>query len=142
MAVIASEVNAVCIERCSGYFTAGGRTEYAMDGCPHRCYADCSGSFRNIFSVPYGLTLSNSIFLPPAYSPALTYFGRERDWWVTWNYLTVLKEKNRNRKCTTCAICWLKSVLHEEKRLEQENHFPVPDFSQQIVQVVLFHNVG
>jgi hypothetical protein len=41
---------------------------------------------------------------------------------VTCNYLTVLKEKNRNRRSTTCAICWLKSVLHEEKRREQENH--------------------
>jgi hypothetical protein len=68
------------------------------------------------------LTLSNPIFLPPAYSPALVYFGRERGWWITCNYPTVLKEKNRNRKSTTCAICWLKSVLHEEKRRKQENH--------------------
>jgi hypothetical protein len=66
--------------------------------------------------------LSNPILLPPAYSPALIYFGRERGWWITCNYPTVLKEKNRNRKSTTCAICWLKSVLHEEKRREQENH--------------------
>jgi hypothetical protein len=65
------------------------------------------------------LTLSNPIFLPPAYSPALIYFGRERGWWITCNYPTVLKEKNRNRKSTTCAICWLKSVLHEEK----EEHY-------------------
>jgi hypothetical protein len=43
------------------------------------------------------LTLSNPIFLPPAYSPALVYFGRERGWWITCNYPTVLKEKNRNR---------------------------------------------
>jgi hypothetical protein len=41
---------------------------------------------------------------------------------VTCNYCTVLKEKNRNRKSTTCAICWLKSVIHEEKCREQENH--------------------
>jgi hypothetical protein len=41
------------------------------------------------------LTLSNSIFLPTAYSPALTCFGRERGWWITCNYPTVLKEKNR-----------------------------------------------
>jgi hypothetical protein len=44
------------------------------------------------------LTLSNPIFLPPAYSPALINFGRERGWWITCNYPTVLKEKNRNRK--------------------------------------------
>jgi hypothetical protein len=67
------------------------------------------------------LTLSNPIFLPTAYFTALIYFGRERGWWITCNYPTVLKQKNRNRKSTTCAICWLKSVLHEEKRLEQEN---------------------
>jgi hypothetical protein len=68
--------------------------------------------------VYWSLTLSNPIFLPPAYSPALVYFGRERGWWITCNYPTVLKEKNINRKSTTCAICW----LHEEKRREQENH--------------------
>jgi hypothetical protein len=70
----------------------------------------------------WSLTLTNPIFLPPAYSPALIYFGRERGWWITCNYPTVLKEKNGNRKRTTCAICWLKSVLHEEKRREQKNH--------------------
>jgi hypothetical protein len=68
------------------------------------------------------LTLSKPIFLPPAYSPALIYFGRERGWWITCNYPTVLKEKNRNKKSTTCTTCWLKSALHEEKRREQENH--------------------
>jgi hypothetical protein len=40
------------------------------------------------------LTLSNPIFLPTAYSPALIYFGRERHWWITCNYPTVLKEKH------------------------------------------------
>jgi hypothetical protein len=40
------------------------------------------------------LTLSNPIFLPTAYSPALICFGQERSWWITCNYLTVLKEKN------------------------------------------------
>jgi hypothetical protein len=68
------------------------------------------------------LTLSNPIFFPPTYSPALIYFGRETGWWITCNYPTVFKEININRKSTTCAICWLKSVLHEEKRREQENH--------------------
>jgi hypothetical protein len=53
------------------------------------------------------LTLSSPIILPPAYSPALIYLGRERGWWVTCNYPAVLKEKNINRniKSTTCAIC-------------------------------------
>jgi hypothetical protein len=40
------------------------------------------------------LTLSNPIFLPTAYSPALICFGREKGWWITCNYPTVLKEKN------------------------------------------------
>jgi len=40
------------------------------------------------------LTLSNPIFLPTTYSPALVYFGRERGWCITCNYPTVLKEKN------------------------------------------------
>jgi hypothetical protein len=42
----------------------------------------------------FPLTLSNPIFLPTTYSPALIYFGRERGWWITCNYPTVLKEKN------------------------------------------------
>jgi hypothetical protein len=64
----------------------------------------------------WSLTLSNPIFLPPAYSPAFIYFGWEGCWWITCNYPTVLKQRiiNRNRKSTTYAICWLKSVIHEE----------------------------
>jgi hypothetical protein len=41
------------------------------------------------------LTLS---ILPPTYSPALIYFGRERGWWITCNYPRVLKEKNINKQ--------------------------------------------
>jgi hypothetical protein len=122
------------------------------------CLLACNG--RSCVWIPSGhnmscfirltlLTLSNPIFLPPAYSSALIYFGRERGWWITCNYPTVLKEKNRNWKSKTCAVCWLKSVLHEEKRGEQENHNvglrPTlwfsscsTDLSQQIAQVVLF----
>jgi hypothetical protein len=44
------------------------------------------------FDVPC-LTLSNPIFLPTAYSPALIRFGRERGWWITCNYPTVLKRE-------------------------------------------------
>jgi hypothetical protein len=40
------------------------------------------------------LTLSNLIFLPTTYSPALICFGQEKGWWITCNYPTVLKEKN------------------------------------------------
>jgi hypothetical protein len=44
------------------------------------------------------LTLSNLIFLPTAYSLALICFERERGWWITFNYPTVLKEKNTEKQ--------------------------------------------
>jgi hypothetical protein len=44
------------------------------------------------------LTLPNPIFLPTAYSPDLICFGRERGWWITCNYPTVLKEKNMQKQ--------------------------------------------
>jgi hypothetical protein len=44
------------------------------------------------------LTLSNPIFLPTAYSPALICFGWERGWWITCNYPTVLKEKQKEKQ--------------------------------------------
>jgi hypothetical protein len=44
------------------------------------------------------LSLSNPIFVPTAYSPALICFGRERAWWITCNYPTVLKEKNMEKQ--------------------------------------------
>jgi hypothetical protein len=46
------------------------------------------------FYVSGLLTPSNPIFLPTAYSPALTCFGQERGWWITCNYPSVLKKKN------------------------------------------------
>jgi hypothetical protein len=67
------------------------------------------------------LTLSNPIFLPPAHSPALIYFGWERGWWITCNYPTVLKEKNR--KSTTCN-----EVQHYD--------FPVPDAFPHVVRTL------
>jgi hypothetical protein len=66
------------------------------------------------FGIGVSLTLSNPIFLPTAYSPALSYLGGKE---VGRLLVIILQlKKNRNRKSTTCAICWLKSVLHEEKR--------------------------
>jgi hypothetical protein len=44
------------------------------------------------------LTLPNPNFLPTAYSPVLICFGRERGWWITCNYPTVLKEKNMEKQ--------------------------------------------
>jgi hypothetical protein len=48
--------------------------------------------------APPELTLSNPIFLPPANSPALIYFGRESGWWITCNYPTVLKGEKHKQK--------------------------------------------
>jgi hypothetical protein len=52
----------------------------------------------------YKLILSNPIFLPTAYSPALIYFGRERGRWITCNCPTVLKEKNRETERVQAAL--------------------------------------
>ena len=73
---------------------------------------------KNSLNITCILTLSNPIFLPTAYSPALIYFG-----WETqpreYNAQSPVHIKTlgllRNRKSTTCAMCWPKSVLHEEK---------------------------
>jgi hypothetical protein len=68
------------------------------------------------------LTLSNPIFLPPAYSPALIYFGLERGWWITCLYYmrkrvgqapTAERENKRNEK--TCRTS-------SDIGAEQENH--------------------
>jgi hypothetical protein len=62
------------------------------------------------------LTLSNPIFMPTAYSPALICFGRERGQWITCNYPTVLKEKNiEKQKEYNLRYLLVKSVLHKEK---------------------------
>jgi hypothetical protein len=53
------------------------------------------------------LTISNPIFLPPAYSPAFIYFGLERGWWITCPYYmrkrvgqapTAERENKHNKK--------------------------------------------
>jgi hypothetical protein len=100
----------------SGHYTR--KHKFMAHDLKNRDLETNSNTFIKHPAEEEALTLSNPIFLPPAYSPALMYFGRERGWWVTCNYPTVLKEKNRNRKSTTCAICWLKSILHEEKHRE------------------------
>ena len=62
----------------------------------HQLTRSWSSSINLPWHLPHWefLTLSNPIFLPTAYSPALIYCGRERGWWIT---------------------CWLKPVIHEEK---------------------------
>jgi hypothetical protein len=63
-------------------------------------------SFPQVKSKGGALTLSNPIFLPPAYSPALIYFGLERGWWTTCPYYmksiglapTAERENKRNKK--------------------------------------------
>jgi len=56
--------------------------------------SDCN-DLKN-FLQGSGLTLSNPIFLLTAYSPARICFGRERGWWITCNYPTVLTLKSLN----------------------------------------------
>jgi hypothetical protein len=62
------------------------------------------------------LTLSNPIFLPTAYSQALIFLQVQP---CKYNAQSPVHINThglpRNRKSTTCAIRWLKSVLHEEK---------------------------
>ena len=57
------------------------------------------------------LTLSNPIFLPTPFSPALIYFGQERGWWITSNYPTILKEKNINMNSPDDFIVYFR--LHQ-----------------------------
>jgi hypothetical protein len=66
-------------------------------------------SFLSIFrksveKIQVSLTLSNPIFLSTSYSPALLCFGRERGWWITCNYPTVLKEKNIEKQRIQSAL--------------------------------------
>jgi hypothetical protein len=74
------------------------------------------------YNILMYLTFSNPIFLPPAYPPALVYFGLERGWWITCPYymrksvgqaLTAKREKKRNKK-----MCQTSSDIGAE----QENH--------------------
>jgi hypothetical protein len=85
------------------------------------------------------LTLSNPIFCHPHTPQLLSILGGKEVGGLL-VIILVLKEKNinRNRKSTTCSICWLKSVLHEEKSREQENHydFPVPDAFNRVVRTL------
>jgi hypothetical protein len=80
---------------------------------------------------PFQSNFSATRILPSSY-----LFWAGKSWWIT----RVLKEKNINinRKSTTCAICWVKSVLHQEKRREQENHygFPVPEAFSHVVRIL------
>jgi hypothetical protein len=46
---------------------------------------------------PRPLTLFNPIFLPPAYSAVLIYFGGERGWWITCNY-SFKREKQKQKE--------------------------------------------
>jgi hypothetical protein len=52
------------------------------------------------------LTLSNPIFQPTAYSPALIRFGRDKGCWITCNYPTVLKKKNMEKQ-KEYNLCYL-----------------------------------
>jgi hypothetical protein len=70
----------------------------------------------NYYELLHLLTLSNPIFLPTTHSPALIFLQAQP---YEYNAQSPVHINThglpRNRKSTTCAICWLKSVLHEEK---------------------------
>jgi hypothetical protein len=51
-----------------------------------------------VFDCIQLLTLSNPIFLPLAYSPALIYFGWERGWWITCNYPSFKRKKHKQKQ--------------------------------------------
>ena len=57
------------------------------------------------------LTLSNPIFLPTAYSPALIYCGQERGWWITCWLKSVLKTKTK--KLNSVALVRERTILTE-----------------------------
>jgi hypothetical protein len=63
----------------------------------HLVYGISNRCKRSLLSYTH-LTLSNPIFLPTAYSPALICFWWERGWSITCNYPTVLKEKNKEKQ--------------------------------------------
>jgi hypothetical protein len=73
-------------------------------------------------TTPVILILSNPIFLPPTYSPALFILGEKEVGGLLVIILQFKREKHKQKQYNLCYICWLKSVLHEEKRREQENH--------------------
>jgi hypothetical protein len=66
---------------------------------------------NNILFLLLSLTLSNPVFLPPAYSPALIYFGQERGWWITCNYPTELKEKKNKQKLKEYSLRYLSAKV-------------------------------
>jgi hypothetical protein len=64
-----------------------------------------------------GLTPSNPFFCQPHTPQHLFVLGSKEVGGSLVIILQFWKRKTwRNRKSKTCAICWLKSVLHEEKR--------------------------
>jgi hypothetical protein len=60
---------------------------------PHLPPTLSSFHFFTLITWDESLILSDAIFLPTAYSPALICFERERGWWITCNYRIVLKGK-------------------------------------------------
>jgi hypothetical protein len=100
---------------------------------PFQSYLESLQTIRFSYSrrFSWSLTRSNTIFatriLP---SSKLFWAGKRLVGYL--NYHTVLKEKtiNRNRKSTTWAICWLKSVLL------RDYDFPVPDAFRHVVRTL------
>jgi hypothetical protein len=125
----------------------------------------CNGNNANDFSFLrttesqisfWVLTLSNPIFLPTAYSPALICFEQERGWWITCNYPTVLKEKNieNQKEYNLCCLLakvhttWGKASDRPRQRVNKLNkngvgHLPTLERSRKIIlSDEVWHRIG
>jgi hypothetical protein len=101
-------------------------SQYIMDALDDKrtltaVFIDIKSAYDSVWKENLLLTLSNPIFLPPTYSPALIYFGLERGWWITCLYYmrkrvgqapTAEQNKCNKKKCRTSS----------DIGVEQENH--------------------
>jgi len=70
------------------------------------------------FVNPFQSNFSANCILPSYYLfiPAIFLQAQPCEYNVQSPFHTKTHGLSRNRKSTTCAVCWPKSVLHEEKR--------------------------
>ena len=64
---------------------------------------------------PFQSNFSANHILPSSYIPAIYLQAQPREYNTQSPVHIKTHGQPRNRKSTTCAICWPKSVLHEEK---------------------------
>jgi hypothetical protein len=71
----------------------------------------CSHEYFN----PFQSNFSANRILPSSYIPAIFLQAQRCEYNAQSPVHIKTNGLPRNRKSTTCAICWLKSILHEEK---------------------------